>query len=214
MSLVLEAVTFGYPGRSRTVLEGASLKIPTGSSCAVVAASGTGKTTLLALVGGLLTPVSGTIDTGTGQSERHRRNDVSWIFQSPATLPRRTALDNVALTPLAQGCGRDEACVRARAALHQVGLGDYAETPVRKLSGGQAQRVAIARALLSRPRTLLADEPTASLDYETGAEVVRQLKAAMEDAALLVATHDMRIATMMDVAVTIDAGRLVPLELT
>jgi len=210
MSLVVDGISFTYPGGTRPVLDEASLRLVVGQSCAVMAPSGEGKSTLLALVGGLLVPQKGAILLHGASQEPV---NVQWIFQTPTVLPRRTAVDNVALPLLAAGRSRADAEAGARKALEAVGLGEVAGSLVRRLSGGQAQRVAVARAIASRPQVLLADEPTANLDYETGHAVMRYLLASMRDAIVLVATHDLRIAQMMDCVVMFDKGRLVLKEL-
>ncbi|MGC4174008.1 ABC transporter ATP-binding protein [Demequina sp.] len=213
MSLVLDAVTFRYSNRGPWVLTGVNLQLEAGQTCALMAPSGEGKSTLLSIAAGMLQPTGGTVSVGrdarNGRPDGNESNDITWIFQGPSVLSRRTALDNVALPLVARGATHADAAPVARAALSRVGLADYGGQQVRHLSGGQAQRVAIARALVTRPAVVLADEPTASLDYDTGRAVCETLFTEMKEAAVLMATHDLRIAQLADTIVTLQRGKVI-----
>ncbi|MGC4175352.1 MAG: ATP-binding cassette domain-containing protein [Demequina sp.] len=188
------------------MLKGASLTVKSGESCAIMAPSGEGKSTLLSIAGALLVPERGRVSHGPGSNAR---DQVTWIFQGPSVLVRRTALDNVTLPLVARGASHTDARGPAREALTRVGLEMDVDRPVRQLSGGQAQRVAIARALVTSPAVVLADEPTASLDFETGRSVCAALLETMAGSAILIATHDVRIARMADRLVRLENGVIV-----
>ena len=129
--------------------------------------------------------------------DRHRLR-IAWILQSVNLLPRRSALDNVALPALAAGSTSGTADATATELLVSVGLDPSDQRDARTLSGGEAQRVALARALISRPSLLLADEPTANLDARTADVVAEALFATAGHTAVLLATHDERIGAMAD----------------
>lgn len=205
MSVEFDCVSFAYPGTSRTVISELSLTLPQASSAAVIGPSGSGKSTLLALAGGLLRPDSGTVRVGGdllkgGKRSSHSSSRVGWVHQNLRSLNGRTALDNVAVSLLAQGRSRSEAEPIAEQSLAAVGLEALADRKTQHLSGGQLQRVAVARAIASRPKLLLADEPTGHLDAEASVTVVRAFlgAAAQLDVTILMATHDMEIAAMCD----------------
>jgi len=205
LSLELDCVSFAYPGTVRTVISELSLTLALASSAAVIGPSGSGKSTLLALAGGLLKPDSGTVKVGGelltgGRRSRHSSSRVGWVHQNLRSLNGRTALDNVGVSLLAQGRSRSEAEPIARQSLAAVGLEAFVERKTQHLSGGQLQRVAVARAIASRPRLLLADEPTGHLDAEASVTVIRAFlgAAAQLNVTILMATHDMEIAAMCD----------------
>jgi ABC-type lipoprotein export system ATPase subunit len=193
--VVVSGLRFRYPRSERWLIEDATFDIAIGETVAVVGPSGSGKTTLLALVGGMLTPQAGSI---TLASSTRASASVAWIFQSPSLLPRRTALDNVALPLLAAGESREAASTQAGQLLESVGLGYIGHLEARRLSGGEAQRVAAARALAAGPDLLIADEPTASLDRNSAAVVGRAIISASVDRSLLIATHDAELAALAD----------------
>lgn len=162
-----------------------------GTTIAVVGPSGTGKSTLLALLDGTLRPTEGVVTGGGGKR--------IWLFQSPSLLPRRTASENVALPMIAAGVRWQDCITAADGYLVTVGLADVARQQARHLSGGQAQRVAVARCLAARPRLLLADEPTAALDRVSAAPICDSLRAVAESGAtVVIATHDERLAATCD----------------
>lgn len=208
MSIVLDNVTFRYSTRTAPVIDGASLVLQRGESCALMGPSGEGKSTLLYLIAGLLIPESGVVRVEPTDPQDEANTSTAWVFQSPTLLTRRTALDNVSLALLASGAHRATAEPIAEEALRAVGLHAFLHYPVRRLSGGQAQRVALARAMVCNPALVLADEPTANLDFETGRAVIEVLLDVMSCAAVLVATHDLRIAKMMDKVAYLEGGKL------
>jgi putative ABC transport system ATP-binding protein len=198
---------FGSGPTATTALRGVSLAVGEGQLIALRGRSGSGKTTLLNIVGGLDTPDSGTVHVDgkdvTTMSERQRvrlrRETVAYIFQSFGLLPVLSTAENVGVPLRIAGLAprtRDE---RVALMLTLVGLADHSRHRPGELSGGQQQRVAIARALATRPRLLLADEPTGQLDAETGKQIMRLLRSVVrsEGVTALVATHD---PTLMDIA--------------
>jgi putative ABC transport system ATP-binding protein len=169
------------------IVENASLDLHAGQQAALVGRSGSGKTTLLLAFGGLLAPTSGTVHwPGLDQ-----RADIGMVFQAPSLLPELSGIENVVLPLRLRGIPAPEAYRYAQTALAQLQLGTPDVMP-HELSGGQQQRVAVARVLAARPRLLLADEPTGSLDGATAAVVLSALRQHVDavDGALLVATHD------------------------
>jgi len=206
------------------ILQGVTLSVDAGEHVAVVGRSGTGKSTLLNILGLLDSPTSGQyILDGTpigrlsGRARAHRRgDDFGFVFQQFNLLPGRTALENVA-APLMYARGRAfwRRFTLAAQILDRVGLGDRLDTMPDKLSGGEQQRVAIARALVRRPRVILADEPTGALDVETGGEVMSLLDEIASDtgAALIAITHDLAVAARAQRHYRLADGVLVPIML-
>ena len=190
-------------GEVRThILKSVSLTLEPGTSVAVLGPSGSGKSSLMAVIAGLERPDSGSVALGgqdlAGQSEdklaRLRGRSLGIILQSFQLLPTMTAIENVAV-PM-ELAGAADARERARAELEAVGLGHRLNHYPAQLSGGEQQRVAIARATAPRPALLLADEPTGNLDSATGAGIVDLLfaRAGAAGAGLLVITHDPAVA--------------------
>jgi putative ABC transport system ATP-binding protein len=184
------------------ILRDIELEITPGEALAVVGASGSGKSTLLAILAGLDTPSTGTVEI-EGQDlfsldedarAQLRGRSIGFVFQSFQLLPACTALDNVAL-PL-ELAGDASAVPRAREALERVGLGERLAHFPKHLSGGEQQRVALARAFVVRPRLLLADEPTGSLDAASGETVIRLLFEMNREyrTTLVLVTHDETLA--------------------
>jgi len=203
------------------VLRDATLALAPGEIVALVAPSGTGKSTLLHLAGLLERPDHGRViveghDSGQladADRTRIRRDRIGFVYQSHHLLPEFTALENVALPQMVAGKGRGGARSRAAVLLTAMGLGGRLQHLPGKLSGGEKQRVAIARALANAPGILLADEPTGNLDVETGELVFEQMLRAVREhgAAALVATHNPDLAARMDRRVTLREGRVVVL---
>jgi len=176
-----------------------------------VGPSGSGKTTLLHLVAALDEPTSGSIEwPALGPSRDLRPGRVAVAFQAPSLLPPLTVAENVALPLLLLDVSEDQADERAAELLARFGLSEVAGKLPEEISGGQSQRAALARALAGRPRLLLADEPTGQQDSGTAQEVMTTVldAAAQEGIALLVATHDDRVARRLDTRWTIRAGVL------
>jgi lipoprotein-releasing system ATP-binding protein len=188
---VLEARGLGYSYGNGLLFRGLSFALGPGEALALLGPSGSGKTTLLHLVAGLLPFQEGEAIRGVPEARlaRRRLSFLGLVFQHHFLLPELTALENV-LVPgyLAGRVDRG----RAWALLEALGLKEKAHLLPQRLSGGERQRVAVARALYLRPRLLLADEPTASLDRRQAREVLALLRALAreEGAALLLATHD------------------------
>lgn len=199
-----------------TILHEVSFTLAPRESVAVVGASGSGKSTLLAILAGLDTPSSGGVklsgqalfDLNEDQRAALRAQHVGFVFQSFQLLANLTALENVML-PL-ELRGERDARALAQAMLERVGLGERLRHYPRVLSGGEQQRVALARAFVQRPALLLADEPTGSLDFATGAAVMDLMFELNREAGttLVLVTHDPAIAQRCQRQLRIEAGRL------
>jgi putative ABC transport system ATP-binding protein len=202
-----------------TLLDEVDLSIASGEFVAVVGKSGSGKSTLLNLIGLLDTPSRGHIMFNGEDVSRYGDRELSmlrgrhlgFVFQQFNLLSRRTALTNVA-TPLlfTESCSAKERHRRAEEQLHRVELEHRLNAYPSTMSGGEQQRVAIARALIGRPRVVLADEPTGSLDEKTGQQVMRLLidEVRRENATLLLVTHDAELACQADRTVRLESGRV------
>lgn len=186
------------------VLHGVSLEISEGEFLSLQGASGTGKSTLLHLLGGLDDPTSGEV-FASGQSlsamssarlAKWRNDEVGFVFQSYHLLPEFDALENVLLPARMAHANRAESQKRAESLLERVGLAKRKHHLPAELSGGEQQRVALARALINQPQLLLADEPTGNLDSKTGGEVLDLLCELQAEANLtmIIATHDDKVA--------------------
>jgi putative ABC transport system ATP-binding protein len=199
------------------ILREIDLAVTSGEAVAVVGASGSGKSTLLAILAGLDTPTSGAVELAgldifslneDARAELRGRN-VGFVFQSFQLLPSLTALENVML-PL-ELSGQEMAEELARQMLIRVGLGERLHHYPKHLSGGEQQRVALARAFVVRPKLLLADEPTGSLDADSGAEVIQLLFEMNREygTTLVMVTHDESLAARCGRVVRLAAGRVV-----
>ena len=198
-------------------LRGISCDIAAGGFTFIVGPSGSGKSSLLYLLGALDEPAAGeiTVDGRTlsaltaRQRDAYRRDDVGFIFQNFNLLNNLTAVDNV-LVPYLPGGISAERRHEAVELLKQVGLGNRLDHRPCQLSGGEQQRVAIARALLKRPLVVLADEPTGELDSQSGADIYRHLRelCRTRDATIIVVTHDRSFITAEDTVLTIRDGKL------
>ena len=187
-----------------TVLSDVSFSLASGEAAAVMGPSGSGKSSLLYILGALEPPTSGTI-TLDGQNPfalgrtdlaAFRNASVGFVFQDHCLLPQCTVLENVLVPTLVARSGGDEDA-HARQLIDQVGLGDRADHVPARLSGGERQRVAIARALIRNPRLLLCDEPTGNLD-RAAAETVADLLVDLhrrQQTILIVVTHSMQLAS-------------------
>ncbi len=201
------------------VLKGAALTLHAGEIVALVAPSGTGKSTLLHVAGLLERPDGGEVlvdgrAAGTlGDDARTaiRRTAIGFVYQFHHLLPEFTAAENVMLPQMAAGTARTAARRRAEELLGGFGLASRLDHRPGKLSGGEQQRVAIARALANAPRVLLADEPTGNLDTATAGLVFEELlrEARGRGLSALIATHNPELAARMDRTVTLRDGVLV-----
>jgi ABC-type lipoprotein export system ATPase subunit len=209
--------TFGQGGAARTVLDGADLDVDRGQMVAVVGRSGTGKSTLLHVLGGLDRADAGTIDVGGIRVDRAgergltalRRRQVGFVFQFFHLVPELSGEENVLLAARAAGNGRVSAG-RARALIDRLELRAVAPQRPQTLSGGEQQRFAIARALVNDPGVILADEPTGNLDDQAGNVVLRLLRElADEGRAVLLVTHDHEATAAADRVLHLRDGRLV-----
>lgn len=197
-------------------VDGISLEIEPGSSLAIVGPSGCGKSTLLGLIGGLDSPTAGRVSIGGDdisslperERARLRRDELGLVFQSGNLLPFLTAVENVGQQLALNGASDGyERCLEL---LADLGLADHSDKLPDQLSGGQRQRVAVARALIHRPRVILADEPTGSLDADNSAAVIDRLLAAQQEvgATLVVVTHDLGVARRLDRKVSLRDGQI------
>ncbi len=208
---------YGTPANSVHALDGVSFTIEPAMSVAVTGPSGCGKSTLLGVIAGLETPTSGSVSVGgrtiSDLAERERalirRHEFGLVFQADNLLPYLTALENVAQQLSMQP--RPEDGERSLAMLACLGLADESGRLPDQLSGGQRQRVALARALVHRPRLILADEPTGSLDAASSELVIDLLLTAQRETSttLVVATHDADLARRLDRTIRLTDGRVV-----
>ena len=202
------------------VLSQANLVLQPGEIVALVAPSGTGKSTLLHLAGLLERPDGGAVlvdgrDAGALPDPARtaiRRDAIGFVYQFHHLLGEFSALENVVLPQLIAGKQRRQAETRGRSLLETLGLAARTGHLPGKLSGGEQQRVAIARALANAPKILLADEPTSNLDVGTSGLVFDALLATVrgQGVAALIATHNPELARQMDRRVTLEGGQVVP----
>ena len=222
--LILEGVSLTLPSPAGPVeiLRGLDVKVAAGERVALVGPSGSGKSSLIAVAAGLERPTGGRVllfgqDLARLDEDgraRLRRGRVSLVFQAFHLLPNMTAQENVA-APL-EIAGDRGATATAQDWLERVGLSARGHHYPHQLSGGEQQRVALARALASRPSLLFADEPTGNLDAANAAHVADLMfeLVAMTGAALVLVTHDERLAARADRAVRLADGRVAPETLT
>lgn len=200
-------------------LDNVHLHIEEGEFTALVGPSGSGKSTLLNIIGGLDAPTHGSVTIDgveiTGLSENKlidfRLKHIGFVFQSFNLVPVLSAIENVSLVMLMQHFSKEEREQRAVELLNQVGLSDKLNVRPGELSGGQQQRVAVARALASRPRFILADEPTANLDSKSATnllDIMAELNRK-EKITFLFSTHDPRVIEKARRVVTLEDGRIV-----
>ena len=199
-------------------LRGVDLAVRAGELLALTGPSGSGKSTLLNLCGLIDTPDEGTVHLGgvevrkgdEAERTRLRRDALGFVFQSFNLVPVMTVAENVDYPLFLAGVGAKERRARVAAQLEAVGLQDHAGHRPDALSGGQRQRAAIARALVKRPRLVIADEPTASLDSVTATQVLDLMRERghAEGAAFVIATHDSRLTDRCDRVLALRDGRL------
>ena len=209
---------FGEGETRIPVLKGVDLDVASGEVLLLVGPSGSGKTTLLSVIAGILDADEGRLrilnqsipELPPSAKALFRREHLGFIFQQYNLLPTLTASENAAVPLLIRGVPKQEAIKRAVEVLSELGMGERARARPSKLSGGEQQRVAIARALVGDPELLLCDEPTASLDGETGHRVVEQLHRVGKrpGRAVIIVTHDSRIFEFGDRIVHMDDGSI------
>ncbi len=204
------------------VLDSVDLAVNQGDKLAIVGSSGSGKSTLLHLLGGLDLPSSGHVEVmgkrmdQLSDAERgHLRNHaLGFIYQFHHLLPEFTALENVAMPLLIRGMAVKDATAEASEILGKVGLGQRLQHKPAQLSGGERQRAAIARALVTKPKAVLADEPTGNLDQTTAMQIFDLMQSLNEvlRTAFVIVTHDLGLARRMDIVYQLVEGRLQRLD--
>jgi len=210
---------YGEGETATTALDGVTFSIETGEFVVLLGPSGSGKTTLLNQIGALEGPTSGSLKVNGSEIARmtdkerteYRRSTVGFVFQFYNLVPTLTAHENVAL--IAEITGTD-ADLRSELVLAKVGLTDREGYFPGQMSGGQQQRVAIARSIVKDPPLLLCDEPTGSLDLETGRTILKLLKSTTEgaDRTVFLVTHNSTIAEMADRIIRLRDGKVVGVE--
>jgi len=203
---------------SVTVLEGINLNVEAGNKLAIVGASGSGKSTLMHLLGGLDIPDQGVVQvcgedmSALSDAERGRlRNQaLGFIYQFHHLLPEFTALENVAMPLFLRKSSKTQATQQAKEFLDKVGLSNRIQHKPTELSGGERQRVAIARALVTKPKVILADEPTGNLDRKNAMQVQEMMMQLNEElgTAVVIVTHDHSIAESMNTIYVLEDGIL------
>jgi len=210
---------YGEGGIVTRALRGVDLVLMAGEFASMAGPSGSGKTTLLNIIGGLDRPTSGTVKIegrditrlSGGVLSRLRRDRIGFVFQSYNLLPVLTALENAEYVLMLQNIDKEERRERVMRVLGEVGLGGMEHRFPRELSGGQQQRVAIARAILPEPALILADEPTANVDSETGGALMNLLRRLNEEKGItfLFSTHDQAVMKRALRLIRLRDGRIV-----
>lgn len=209
---------FGSGQTEVRAVDEVDLSVRRGEIVLIIGPSGSGKTTLLTLIGGILKPSAGTVRIGqseiTSMSEwelsRARRSLVGFIFQQFNLLESLSALENVEVVLNFAGVNGKAARKRATSLLSDLGMETRLGSKPKTLSGGESQRVAVARALANSPQIVLADEPTANLDFKHGYEVVTLLRdiAKEQGRAVIIVSHDQRLYDVADRVLLLEDGRL------
>jgi putative ABC transport system ATP-binding protein len=219
-AVICKGVTkiFGSGSTQVMALRGVDLEVRTGELMMLVGPSGSGKTTLLSVIAGILDRNDGQCrvfdedfsDMSPRTKTTFRGNTIGFVFQQYNLIPTLTATENVAIPLLIKGVKHEEALSRARDVLNRVGLAERSHAVPSELSGGEQQRVAIARALVHNPRLVVCDEPTSSIDHETGQMILKMFRtvALDSDRALLIVTHDSRIFGFADRIAQMDDGHI------
>ncbi|MGW4698871.1 ABC transporter ATP-binding protein [Streptomyces sp. NPDC004285] len=203
------ARTYGAGSSAVVAVHGATCEIRPGDRIAVTGPSGSGKSTLLHLMAALEEPTTGRV-SWPGLTGGPVPAQVAVVFQGPSLIPALNVIENTALPLILAGRPEADARRRAQEALERVGAAALMDKLPEEVSGGQAQRAAVARALASRPRLVLADEPTGQLDRTTGRHVIDVLLTAADelDAAVVVTTHDLTVAERFPLRWSMHEGRL------
>ena len=200
-------------------VDSVNLKISDGEFTAIVGPSGSGKTTLLNCIGGLDSPTSGNViidnelisSYSSGQMINFRLNNIGFVFQAYNLIPVLTAKENIEMVMLMQGYNKKDMDQRSSDLLNEVGMGDLSKRRPAELSGGQQQRVAVARALASKPKFILADEPTANLDSKSTAKLLDIMSKLnkQENITFVFSTHDQRVIDRARRVVTLEDGKII-----
>ena len=195
-----------------------TLDVAMGEMLYIVGPSGSGKTTLLSIISGILKPTSGRVlikgvdvwNLSPSQNARFRLSTIGFVFQDFHLFPRLTTAENVAVPLILRGVEWETALSEARRFLDIVGLGKRTELQPVKLSGGEQQRVAIARAMISQPDILILDEPTASLDGDSGRNILSFVRNELlnDQRAIIIVTHDARIYEFASAILHMEDGKL------
>ncbi|MHB1871838.1 MAG: ABC transporter ATP-binding protein [Steroidobacteraceae bacterium] len=211
---------FGEPPARTDALRDVSFSVEHNEMLYIVGPSGSGKTTLLSVISGILRPNAGTVlvegkdiwRLGTDALADFRLHTLGFVFQDYHLFPRLTTLENIAVPLILRRVPWSEGLARAHRVLKVVELQDKAELPPQRLSGGEQQRVAIARAIVAEPDLLILDEPTASLDGDTGRRILAFVREQVlsERRAIVVVTHDERIYDYASRIIRMEDGRIVP----
>lgn len=215
----LEAIEKIYGSGSTAVhaLDKIDLTIHQGENCSIMGASGSGKSTIMNIIGCLDRPTAGryyldniaVAELVDDQLAEIRNRKIGFVFQQFHLLTQISALDNVMLPMIYAGVSSHERQDRAMAALKRVGLGNKVHNRPNQLSGGQQQRVAIARAIVNQPQLLLADEPTGALDSHTSQEVMNVFKSLHRSGiTVIIVTHDQKVASHCQQIIQIEDGRV------
>ena len=213
---------FGEGDTRMTAVNGVGLVAHFGEMLFIVGPSGSGKTTLLSMISGILRPNAGQVVVkgadiwalNSDQLADFRLNTIGFVFQDYHLFPRLTTAENVAIPLILKHRDWSESITEAKKYLEIVGLKDRSEILPVKLSGGEQQRVAIARAISSSPEILIFDEPTASLDGDTGRMIIAFVKGKIlnEKRCILIVTHDARINEYADRIIHMEDGKLTAAE--
>uniref|UniRef100_UPI00404858DB ABC transporter ATP-binding protein n=2 Tax=Roseivirga sp. TaxID=1964215 RepID=UPI00404858DB len=206
----IENLSFGYSDRK--ILSIDKMEVRDKQHLMILGKSGSGKTTLLHILGGLLNPIQGKVMIGETdlyqlsetKRDKYRGQHIGLVFQRAHLIAALSVEDNLFLAQYLSGSTQDK--TRIAEVLKSLNLGEKRQSKVKALSQGEQQRVTIARALLNRPKLLLADEPTASLDDDNALAVITLLKqqAEMNSASLIIATHDQRVKNEFDVQLNLN----------
>jgi len=222
MSIIeIKDLTKVYDAKSLPVyaVNGVTLTIESGEFTAIVGPSGSGKTTLLNIVGGLDDPTTGDViingvkinELSSRQKTDFRMRNIGFVFQSYNLIPVFTSQENVEFIMHLQGKQKEERENRTKELLEAVGLGDRMNSRPNKLSGGQQQRVAVARALASKPKFILADEPTANLDSKSTENLLGIMEKLNreENITFIFSTHDQRVVNKAKRVITLQDGAII-----
>jgi putative ABC transport system ATP-binding protein len=213
---------FGEGAAKTTAVREFSFQAYFGEMLYIVGPSGSGKTTMLSMISGILRPNAGTVmldgvdiwKLSASKLAEFRLNKIGFVFQDYHLFPRLTTSENIAIPLILKRRNWDASIIEAQKQLEIVGLKDRGNLPPVKLSGGEQQRVAIARAMISRPDILVLDEPTASLDGDTGRNIVGFVRKNVVNAnrCVIIVTHDNRIFDFADRIIHMEDGRLTQIE--